>query len=221
MNPVNYYEASLKMIADLPQSTNKPTLLIHGCCAPCSAFPLEFLVPHFDVTIFFNNSNIYPTKEFDRRLEELTTFVFQFNLAHQTHIRILVPPYEGEAFLKKLAVRKDDKEGHERCRMCYALRMDEGYRYAHEHHFDYFTSVMTISRHKDAQLLNEIGATLSRKYPHTKYFFSDFKKNGGAEKGLQISRNLKLYRQQYCGCLYSYQDYLKRQQAKFVEAQDR
>ena len=120
-------------------------------------------------------------------------------------VELIVPPYRNEEFTARLSVLKDVPEGGGRCFLCYGLRMDEAYRYASEHHFDYFTTVMTISRQKDSQKLNEIGRQLSHKYPDVPYFYSDFKKKKGIDRGQELSRLHQLYRQDYCGCRYSYE----------------
>ena len=111
----------------------------------------------------------------------------------------------GEAYTEKIAVLKDEPEGGSRCVMCYTLRMNEAYAYASEHAFDYFTTVMTISRQKNSQILNDVGRKLSVKYPNVKYFYSDFKKKRGIDRGLELSRENNLYRQDYCGCKFSYE----------------
>lgn len=206
-NRINYYKVSLEEISEIQKGEKRPSLLMHACCAPCSSFPLEFLEPIFDVTIYYNNSNIYPSSEYERRLNELK----QFLANHHPNVKLIVPPYDNEGYTKKLEPLKDFPEGRERCFLCYTLRMNEAYGYAEEHHFDYFTTVMTISRQKDSQKLNEIGRQLSLKHPTVRYFFSDFKKNKGIDRTVEISKELGLYKQDYCGCKYSYE---KRQKDK-------
>lgn len=196
----NGYKESLKEIEKIRQSGKRPTLCMHVCCAPCSAWPLEFL-KDFDITIYYTNSNIYPAQEYERRLDELKHFL---NTVHP-EIKLIVSDYDNEAYTQKISIFKDEPERGRRCLMCYGLRMDEAYRYASEHDFDYFTTVMTISRQKDSKVLNRIGIQLSHKYPNTKYFISDFKKADGNVKGNRIASELGMYRQDYCGCIYSYQ----------------
>ncbi len=210
MDNFTYYRQGLKTISEIASSGKKPSLLLHSCCAPCNAYPLVFLQEHFEITLFFNNSNIYPQAEYTRRLEELEKYLTYINETYHTSIKMIVPPYEETNYRKSLSIRQNDKEGQGRCRYCYARRMNEAYRYASEHHFDYFTTVMTISRQKSSQTLNFIGQQLANKYPNTKYLYSDFKKGKGIDKGLAIAQQQKMYRQDYCGCFYSYQQYLKK-----------
>lgn len=202
---INYYQQSIDELECIKKNKWKPKLLLHACCAPCSAFPLEFLCPYFDITIYYNNSNIYPKTEYDRRLNELKHYVDHWNEMGEYDVKLIVPAYEGEAYTEKISVLKDEREGGKRCVMCYTLRMNEAYAYASEHDFDYFTTVMTISRQKDSQILNDVGRKLSVKYPNVKYFYSDFKKKRGIDRGLELSRENELYRQDYCGCKFSYE----------------
>ena len=196
-------EESLK---EIKKENKKPTLLLHSCCAPCNAYPLELLVEYFDLTLMYNNSNIYPEKEYIRRLDELKKYVDFINNKYNVHIKLIETPYNNLEYNKILEPFKDQKEGMDRCKLCYKTRMNEAYKYASENNFDYFTTVMTISRQKNSIVLNNIGIELSKLYPNTKYFISDFKKNKGIDKGLEIAKEHNMYRQDYCGCIYSYQN---------------
>ena len=195
----NGYKESLKEIEKIRQSGKRPSLCMHVCCAPCSIWPLEFL-KDFDVTIYYTNSNIYPSEEYWRRLNELKAFLKD----HHPEVKLIVSDYDNETYTQKISLFKDEPEKGRRCIMCYGLRMHEAYQYAHDHHFDYFTTVMTISRQKDSKVLNHIGMQLSNKFSNTKYFISDFKKADGNVKGNRIASELGMYRQDYCGCIYSY-----------------
>ncbi|MFI3283748.1 MAG: epoxyqueuosine reductase QueH [Erysipelotrichaceae bacterium] len=199
MTKINYLKRQKETLAQIKDAPFKPKLCMHVCCGVCSSYPLTFLCEYFEVTLYFNNSNIYPLQEYDRRLQELKDYLEKRNIP----VQLIVTDYQNEAYTEKLSVLKDDKEGQGRCRLCYGLRMDEAYRYAHEHHFDYFCTVMSISRQKDSQILNFIGEQLSHKYPNTNYFFSDFKKENGNLISNQIAKEYDLYRQDYCGCIYS------------------
>ena len=154
----------------------------------------------------YNNSNIYPEKEYIRRLDELKKYVDFINNKYNVHIKLIETPYNNLEYNKILEPFKDQKEGMDRCKLCYKTRMNEAYKYASENNFDYFTTVMTISRQKNSIVLNNIGIELSKLYPNTKYFISDFKKNKGIDKGLEIAKEHNMYRQDYCGCIYSYQN---------------
>ncbi len=198
----------------IKQLDKKPSLLMHVCCGPCSSAPIEFLSEIFDLTLYFNNSNIYPSNEYYRRLEELKRYLEIVNENKQDKIKLIITDYNNEEYNKMLMLRKDDREGQERCFMCYERRMDEACYYASKHNFDYFTTVMTISRQKNSQKLNEIGKKIVEKYPNVKYFYSDFKKNKGQDRKEELIDLYNLYRQQYCGCVYSYNDYLNRVKQK-------
>lgn len=211
MDKLHYYNLSLEEIGNIKLNfQDKPKLLLHVCCGPCSAFPLTFLCPCFDVTIYYNNSNIYPSEEYYRRLEEMKKFVNQFNKDYGYEVKYIISEYDEENYAKKLEVYKGAREGGERCFLCYRLRLEEAYIFANNHKFDYVTTVMTVSSQKNSLKLNEIGLELQEKYHGCRYFASDFKKKQGAEFGRQISNKYGLYRQHYCGCRYSYFEYLKR-----------
>lgn len=217
-NKINYYKKSLETLSLMTKKDKKPSMLLHACCGPCSTFPLTFLCPHFDVTIFFNNSNIYPESEYLRRLNELKRFLSFFERDYGFHVNLIVKDYDNENYNKDLEPYKDLPEGQTRCFICYEKRMDEAFNYADKNGFDYFTTVMTISRQKDSQKLNEIGEKLAAKYKNTKYFFSDFKKN----KGIDIARDMRihynLYQQLYCGCKYTYNKGLLKEKERLEKA---
>ena len=201
-----YYRMMEESLKEIKKERKKPTLLLHSCCAPCNAYPLELLVEYFDLTLMYNNSNIYPEKEYIRRLDELKKYVDFINNKYNVQIKLIETPYNNLEYNKILEPFKDQKEGMDRCKLCYKTRMNEAYKYASENNFDYFTTVMTISRQKNSIVLNNIGIELSKLYPTTKYFISDFKKNKGIDKGLEIAKEHNMYRQDYCGCIYSYQN---------------
>lgn len=204
-NKINYYNKSLKIIENIRDLPQKPKLLLHACCGPCSCFPLTFLCPIFDVTIYFNNSNIYPESEYRRRLEELKKLLSYYKRDFGFDVKIIETKYDNDSFNIDLEPYKDLPEGLERCFICFEKRMDDAFKYADEHGYDYFTTVMTISRQKNSQKLNEIGEKLSFKYKNTKYFYSDFKKKDGALLGIQLKNKYDLYQQLYCGCKYTYE----------------
>jgi len=211
---INYYQKSLKILENLGDLGKKPRLLLHACCGPCSTFPLTFLCPHFDVTIYFNNSNIYPESEYSRRLEELKKFLEYFKRDYGFDVKLIVTKYANDEYNKDLEPYKNQPEGMTRCFICYEKRMDDAYKFASENGFDYFTTVMTISRQKNSQKLNEIGEKLSKKYPNVKYFYSDFKKNRGIDIAREMRINYDLYQQLYCGCKYTYEKGLKKEKER-------
>lgn len=213
-NRINYYKKSLQIIDNLGDLQRKPKLLLHACCGPCATFPLTFLCPHFDVIIFFNNSNIYPSEEYYRRLNELKKLLELYKRDFGFEIGLIETKYDNDSYNVDLEPYKDLPEGQIRCFICYEKRMDEAFRYADEHGFDYFTTVMSVSRQKSSQKMNEIGEKLQAKYKHTKYFFSDFKKNRGIDIGRELKIKYNLYQQLYCGCKYTYEKGLAKQKEK-------
>ena len=206
---INYQAFCDELVATLPASPKK-RLLLHACCGPCSCYPLTYLCRYFDVTIYYANSNIYPSEEYQKRLGELRKLIEYLKRDQGYDIHLVVPPYENPSFTERLSPLKDEPEGGKRCFLCYSLRMEEAYAYAEKEGYDYFTTTMTVSRQKDSQKFNEIGKALSAKYGKTAYLYSDFKKHGGQEIGVGIRKNYGLYNQNYCGCVYSYEAMLER-----------
>ena len=194
---MNNYQKHLNQIK---QIQHKPTLLIHICCGVCSVYPLQYLRNYFNITIFFSNSNIYPYLEFEKRLNALKQYL---NILNDDSIKLIVDKYDNDSYMKKLEYLKDEPEGGLRCKLCYELRMNESFKYANEHNYDYFTTVMSISNRKNAEWINEIGEKLDKIYPNTKYLYADFKKGNGINKNDELNRKLNLYHQNYCGCIYS------------------
>ena len=194
---MNNYQLHLKEISELK---GRPQLLIHICCGVCSVYPLQYLRKYFKITIFYANSNIYPYEEFEKRLNALKTYLEYLN---DPEIKLIVAPYDNENYTEKISAYKDEPEGGKRCKMCYELRMEETFCYAMKHHYEYCTTVMSISNRKNADWLNEIGEKLEKKYPQVKYLHADFKKGDGITRNDALNRELNLYHQNYCGCVYS------------------
>lgn len=201
---VNYYKESLKEIDQWKQNhpESRPSILLHACCVVCACWPLDFLHDHgFQITIMYNNSNIWPKAEHDHRLQELKRYLDE---RWHNEIGLIEEPYDYGRYADNVLVhRGTDPEGWKSCFACYAERMDAAFAYADRNGFDYFTTVMTFSRQKDSQKINQIGIHLGRQY-RTKYFVSDFKKADGALKSAAICDDYCLYRQDYCGCAFSY-----------------
>ncbi len=198
MPKINYQLKMDEQIARIPEGT-KPRLLLHACCAPCSSAVLEVLRAHFDITMFFYNPNIYPESEFQYRLKELKRLLPALGLAD---VDTVAPPYvyaEFEAIAEGL---ENAPEGGARCKRCYRLRQEAAAKYAAENGFDYVTTTLSISPHKNAAWLNEIGEELAGIYG-VPYLYGDFKKRDGYKRSLELSREFDLYRQDYCGCVYS------------------
>ncbi len=211
---INYYERGEEILSSLDPSKPKLRLLLHACCGPCSCFPLTYLCPRFDVTIYYNNSNIYPSEEFIKRLETLKELLAKLKDEYGFVVDLIVPPYDNDGYNAALKPYGNTPERGGRCLFCYEKRMAEAYDFAEKEGFDFFCTVMTISRQKDSQILNAIGTKLEKNHPTCHYFYSDFKKKDGALKGREIRQRYNLYNQLYCGCVYSYAEMLERQKAK-------
>lgn len=209
----HYFNLSEEKIKEIKTAGLRPKLLLHSCCAPCNSYVMVSLSETFDVTLLYNNSNIYPKSEYDTRVNELINYTKSVNEQYNINIDLVELDYDSQTFHKELTIHNDDREGGERCKKCFEMRMDEAYKYALEHGFDYFTTVMTISRHKDSIVLNQIGKELDKKYEASLYFFSDFKKKDGLLKSQKLIKEYDMYRQEYCGCAFSYKDYLDRKKA--------
>lgn len=174
-------------------------ILLHTCCGPCFTIPYEYLKDKLDITLFFSNSNIYPFEEYTRRLKELKKYLSSLD----THIDLVVDEYNYDEFVSDFKGFENEKEGGNRCFLCYEKRLFKTFQYASEHGFDYVGSVMSISRYKNAEKLNEIGQKITQNYPKIKWFFADFKKQNGYEKSLKIIADFGMYKQDYCGCKFS------------------
>ena len=209
-NKKNYQKILLETFSNLKNDGKKPTLLLHVCCGPCFTIPYEILKVYFKITIIYNNSNIYPEQEYLRRKAELKEYLKSIN----ADIEVIEFPYDYLTYIEDLKPYGDMPEGHERCRVCFRKRLTQGFKYASEHGFEYYGTVMTISRYKNAQDLNKIGKELNEQYPTVKWLFADFKKNDGYEKSLLIIKDHHMYLQEYCGCEFSYNKYLERKENK-------
>lgn len=203
-----YYNLQLREIDRIKGLPDKPSLLMHTCCGVCACYPIVYLTQYFDLTLYYYNDNIYPEEEYEKRFSELKRYVEIFNRENSQNVRLIKCEYHNREYTRKLAPYADSPEGGQRCHICYDLRLAKGMDYAVEHGYDYFTTVMTVSRQKDSVILNQIGERLDN--THTRYFFSDFKKDGGLEKGLQLVKKYNIYSQNYCGCVYSYREMLER-----------
>lgn len=202
MNKVNYQAELEKLIKQLPDRHRR--LFLHSCCAPCSSYCLEYLRKYFDVTVFYYNPNISFGEEYRHRVEELKRLVEELNedAAGGNPIELEEGPYEPERFFEAVKGMEDCPEGGERCFVCYELRLREAAKRAAEGEYDFFTTTLTISPLKNAQKLNEIGQRLGEEYG-VACLPSDFKKKGGYQRSIELSREHKLYRQDYCGCVFS------------------
>ncbi len=176
----------------------KPSLLLHACCAPCSSYVLEYLNSHFNITLFFYNPNIYPKDEYQKRLNELKRLVLEMEL----DIKIIEADYEPNEFFEISKGLEKLPERGERCKRCYRLRIEKAAAQAQKGGYDYFCTTLSISPHKNAEWINEIGNELSYTYG-IKFLPSDFKKKNGYIRSIELSRKYNLYRQNFCGCVFS------------------
>lgn len=198
-NKENYGLILENTLRDIEASGLRPRLLLHVCCAPCSSYVLEYLAHRFAITLYFYNPNIAPEEEYDFRYRELVRFVEECGY---TDIKIIRADYDPEEFNAIAAGLEKEPEGGARCYRCYWLRLRKAAEAAKEGQYDYFTTTLSISPHKNAQWLNQIGLTLGEEYG-IPYLCSDFKKKGGYQRSIVLSREHNLYRQNYCGCIYS------------------
>ncbi|MBP3920619.1 MAG: epoxyqueuosine reductase QueH [Bacilli bacterium] len=176
----------------------RPKLLLHVCCAPCSSYVLSYLSDYFDITVLYYNPNISPYEEYEKRLTEEKRLIKELN----KNIHIMDCNYDSELFDSIAHGLEDAKEGGIRCYKCYNLRLEKTAMIAKKEHYDYFTTTLTISPLKNSQVLNKIGYDLEKKYD-IKYLYSDFKKRDGYKTSIILSKKYSLYRQDYCGCIYS------------------
>ena len=196
----NYQLILNDTINNIKSECIRPTLLLHACCAPCSSYVLEYLNEYFDITVLFYNPNITESAEYTKRSNELVRLINE--LPHKGEIKIICDEYSPREFTEIAKGSEDAPEGGERCFKCYRLRLERTAQTAQSQKFDYFTTTLSISPHKNAQVLNEIGGELADKYG-VKYLFSDFKKRNGYKRSCELSELYNLYRQDYCGCIYS------------------
>lgn len=203
---INYQLILDKTISRHSQNGERPRLLLHACCAPCSSYVLEYLTQHFDITLFFFNPNISPRSEYDLRSSELRRLISDMGL---DGLPFVASEYTPELFEQIALGLEDAAEGGERCKKCYRLRLENAARAAKAGGFDYFTTTLSISPHKNSRWLCEIGAELEAEYG-VPYLYSDFKKRGGYKRSIELSEKYGLYRQDFCGCKYSKQAKNKR-----------
>ena len=187
------------------------TLLMHACCAPCSSACLERLGNYFDISILYYNPNITDKDEYLKRVEEIKKFISGFKTKYP--IKLIEGRYDPKEFFEIAKGLEDEPERGKRCFKCYKLRLEETAKVAEEKEFDYFCTTLTLSPYKNATWLNEIGEDLNNNYNST-YLYSDFKKKNGYKRSIELSKEFDLYRQDYCGCVYSLRDEIERKKKK-------
>ena len=197
---INYQKIFDEQLNIIKLEKKKPTLLLHACCAPCSSYVLEYLNSFFDITLYFYNPNIAPFDEYIFRANELTRLVNEMNLSDD--VKIIIAEYTPNEFTEMAIGKEDEQERGSRCTDCYSLRLKKTFEHAQINKFDYFSTTLSISPHKDAVRLNNIGFAISEN-SSVKWLYSDFKKKNGYKRSIELSEKHRLYRQNYCGCIYS------------------
>ncbi len=200
MNKINYQKELDKIILNITKSGALPRLMLHSCCAPCSSYVIEYLNPYFDITVLYYNPNISPVEEYEKRKAEQIRFIKEFDSVNPVHICDC--DYDGKKYEEAIKGLENEPEGGLRCVKCFYLRLEETAKTAKKLNFDYFCTTLSISPLKNAELLNKIGKNLSEKYD-IKYLPSDFKKREGYKRSVELSKKYNLYRQNFCGCVYS------------------
>lgn len=195
---VNYQKILDKFIKDL--KVDVPKLLVHSCCAPCSSYVLEYLNKYFNITVLYYNPNIYPFEEYEYRKNEQKRLISEMKF--ENPVSFIDCDYDNDSFNKAVKGLESEPEGGKRCEKCFELRLNKTAEVAKENGFDYFVTTLSISPLKNAETLNRIGKEVGEKYG-VKYLLSDFKKNNGYKRSIELSREYSLYRQNFCGCVYS------------------
>lgn len=204
MNKINY-NLEMEKIINKIDLQNKPTLLLHSCCGPCSSAVIERLYPYFKLQVLYYNPNIDTYEEYMKRAKEQMRFIKEFGIADQVKVQVL--EYDKDAFLKSVQGYEHGGEGSSRCLKCFNLRLSKTAQLAKEGDFDYFTTTLSISPWKDSQVLNKLGNYLGNIYGVT-YLYSDFKKKNGFKRSVELSNKFNMYRQCYCGCQFSQEETL-------------
>lgn len=196
----NYQRELDRLIEEYQKAGKTPALLLHSCCAPCSSYVLEYLSQYFSITVLYYNPNIYPLQEYEKRVAEQKRFISQLPAEHP--VRFLEGDFDFDRYYEAVRGLEGEPEGGKRCEKCFRLRLEKAAQMASELGFDCFTTTLTISPMKNAPLLNEIGEEMGKKYG-VFWLPSDFKKKNGYKRSVELSGQYGLYRQNYCGCVFS------------------
>ena len=196
----NYYLLFEKQIEEIKTLQLVPNLLLHSCCAPCSSQVISTLTNFFNITILYYNPNIYPKEEYLKRKEEQKKLLNKIESINK--LNIIDCDYDNEVYEQTIKGLEKEKEGGARCYKCFSLRLEKTAKIGEENNYDYFSTTLTISPHKNSKIINIIGKSLEEKY-NIKWLYSDHKKKDGYKKSIELSKKYNLYRQNYCGCIYS------------------
>lgn len=193
---------------------SKKTILLHSCCGPCSTAVIEQLIGEYDITILYYNPNIFPEEEYSKRKSEQLKFLKKFNDSHQNEqVKFIDHDYDSKSFYEKTKGLENEREGGARCAVCFRLRLFETAKLAKANDFEFFGTTLTVSPHKNAEIINNIGLSLEKDM-NVKFLVSNFKKNNGYKRSVELAKEYELYRQNYCGCEFA----LKIQQIEAPES---
>ena len=200
---MNFSKTLDKELELISENHKKVSLLLHSCCAPCSSYVISYLNKYFDITVLYYNPNIYPYEEYLKRKNEQIRLINE--MEHVNNLSIIDCDYDNDKYERLIKGLENEKEGGSRCHICYKLRLEKTATMASDGNYDYFSTTLTVSPYKNSKILNEIGESLAVKY-NIKWLYSDFKKKDGYKKSVELSKKYNLYRQDYCGCIYSKRD---------------
>lgn len=200
MNKINYQSVLDNTIKKITSENRVPTLIIHSCCAPCSSYVLEYLSRYFKITVLYYNPNIFPKEEYEYRISEQERLIDSMQFVND--VKLIASGYTPEDFYSAVKGNENEPEGGKRCRLCFNVRLRYTAALAKKMNFDYFTTTLSISPLKNAEVLNKLGADIGKEYG-VEYLQSDFKKRNGYKRSVELSKEYGLYRQDYCGCIYS------------------
>lgn len=213
LNRRNYQKELDKIIETVCSGGVRPALFLHSCCAPCSSYVLSYLSEYFRITDFYYNPNIAPRTEYIKRSEELKRLINDMGLSDS--VKFIEGRYDNDSYLEAVRGLENEPEGGSRCRICFRIRLEEAARMASEGGYDYFTTTLTISPMKDPVVLNDIGEEMGDKYK-VRWLPSEFRKQGGFQRSIELSKQYDLYRQNYCGCVFSRRDVNRKLQEEGV-----
>ncbi|MCR5416801.1 MAG: epoxyqueuosine reductase QueH [Pseudobutyrivibrio sp.] len=211
MNKINYQKELDNLINNITKEGQVPSLLLHSCCGPCSSYCIEYLSQYFSITVYYYNPNIYPDEEYYTRVKEQQKFIDSFPAVHP--VSFIEGDYDKPRFYDIAKGLEQEPEKGARCHKCYDLRLRRTAEVAKEKGFDFFSTTLTISPMKDSQVLNQIGQKIAEEVG-IDWLPSDFKKKNGYKRSTELSKEYDMYRQDYCGCVYSYRDRQLEKQAK-------
>ena len=200
VNKRNYQRELDDILKQVGKNEEKPVLLLHSCCGPCSSYVLEYLTQYFYIKLFFYNPNIQPSEEYDKRLEEQKKIIERMKL--EDHVELIEGEYNPSDFFNAIKGLESEPEGGKRCEVCIKMRMTEAVKAAKLYNADFFATTLTVSPHKNAPYINTTGEKIAEEYG-TAYLISDFKKKNGYKRSIELCREYDIYRQNYCGCVFS------------------